>query len=377
MTQNIKNNFSIMISMAGWEDRFREGTINNFQFLNENAVIFIFHTKKYEDRTLENRKSVFQAANEQGFQTKELLIDEEGNADSFLSLKNTIENLEKLTEKNVLVDVSTMNRENIWYVLFILNNIGTKIHYVYYPSLEHGKGELTKDPSRPRFLFKMSGEPKLGKKTAVVALTGFDSERTFHFVNHFDPDQTRLGIQTGRQLDNYARNIEMYSEDKISDCKLFPINSYNSEKCTSDLIKEIADLYESHNIIITSLGPKPGSISCFEIWSRMNSLALAYIPVNEVSETYSHGTDLNGLIGPSLVHCSKPNTHNKNSFKIEFKKSTTLEALTKSTEEYSLPLPDYIDLSDYESFPILHYDIDDLEKNIYNNLLSLKTSISE
>jgi hypothetical protein len=370
----MKNKFPFLIAMAGWVDRFREGMINNFQFLSDNAVIQFFFTEKYQERTLENREAVIQESKNYGMNIDNFSISEEGDPDAFLTLKSKIEGLCISANDFVLVDISTMNRENIWYVLFILNHIGANTHYVYYPSLKHGDGELTKDPSKPRFLFKMSGEPKLGRNTAIVALTGFDPERTTHFVHHFDPSKIRLGVQTGKQLNNHIRNIEKHEDKLIADCENFEINSYDLASCTTTLIQEVAAFYDDHNLIVTSLGPKIGSIACFEMWCRMRSTALAYIPVNVVSETYSQGTDIKKMVGPAMVNCSQ-SVPIDTLTKVEFKNHTTKQAIDKTLKEFTLPLPDHIELDDYEFFPTLYFNANHWDEELRERLDLLLLSI--
>jgi len=45
---------------------------------------------------------------------------------------------------------------------------------------------LSRDPGKPRFVFKMSGLTKLGQPTALVILTGFDVQRTEQLIRFFE-----------------------------------------------------------------------------------------------------------------------------------------------------------------------------------------------
>jgi hypothetical protein len=140
-----------------------------------------------------------------------------------------------------------------------------------------------------------------------------------------------------------------------------------------ELIEKAATLYDDYNLIVTSLGPKIGSVSCFEMWTRMSSTALAYIPVNEVSETYSQGTNIKGMIGPSLLQCPKKENSNTMT-KVDFMHHTTQQALNKSIHEFALPLPDHIKTSENDHRLSLYYDTINWDTEIKRKLSHLKLS---
>ena len=350
--------FDFLVGMAGWEDRYVLGMKNNLRFLNQGARVSCFYTSKYESRTLDNRRSISDFFKENDIEYSSFSIEEEGSSASFLKMKSNIDRLEISRGSRVLLDISTMNRENIWYSLYFLSLKSADISFVYYPSMGFGDGALTLDPGRPRFLFKMSGEPSLGKGTGIVVLTGYDSERTKHFIRHFDPSMVSLGVQTGEQLGNTERNIKEYDEVVFSDCDIFEINSFDLISTKFTLLEKVLKLSKNNNVVITSLGPKVSSISCFEVWNRFSNISLAYIPVDDVSENYSNGIDISRMVGPEKVDYPILSSEDK-LCKISFDDpDQAFVALQEIKKEYGIPIADDIRIDAESGKTILIYDED-------------------
>lgn len=351
----MSSKFDFLVGMAGWEDRYVLGMQHNLQFLSDEAKVSCFYTTKYQNRTSANRLRVEEILSKNDVPYNFFEIEEEGTSSAFLKMRENVERLGISEGARVLLDISTMNRENIWYSLYILALKSADVHFVYYPSERFGEGALTLDPSRPRFLFKMSGQPALGKSTGVLVLTGYDSERTKHFIRHFDPAEVSLGVQTGNQLGNAERNISEHEDVNFSDCDIFEVDAFDLSSTKYKIVEKALELSGCNNVVVTSLGPKVSSVSCFEVWSMFQNISLAYIPVDDVSESYSSGIDINRMSGPTKVAYA-PTFLDQEICEFKFSKnSDAFIALMDINQRLGIPLPDGIRIDIETGHTILSY----------------------
>ena len=77
-------------------------------------------------------------------------------------------------QRGVLVDISTMPREIIWYVLWQIEQSSVTGRYVYYSPENYGDDWLSRDPQPPRLVYKLSGLASPLAKTAILVTVGFD-----------------------------------------------------------------------------------------------------------------------------------------------------------------------------------------------------------
>jgi hypothetical protein len=285
-----------LISLASWEDRFPEGT----QRLIEQksiASITLFYLDQYSDWSAGHRMDLLKFAKSRGVSTTEVELAFAKPAqvwtNSIVPALNAIS-----VDEDVLVDVSTMPREIIWQVFWLLGRRGRNIHYVYHRPQGYGDW-LSRDPGKPRLSFKMSGLSKLECRTALVVLAGYDVDRVQHLVATFEPAVTLLGLQKNSVDPQNSRKMREQKEafDKDASVRVFEVDAYADDHGASAVKCAIAPFAGDHNILLTSMGPKLSAVALFSMHWQDESLGLVYLPANEFNLDYSHG------IGESVFGC--------------------------------------------------------------------------
>jgi len=288
------NNFNVLITCASWEDRFTKG----FDQINKTELsqVIIFYYKEYKDKTDLNRKYISEYCDEKKIKHAEYLLSFENPALSWKTIYDTIDSLD-ISSKKLAVDITTMPRETIWIILSMLEKKDAEIYYIYHRPKKYNKEWLSRDPGRPRLVYKLSGLSKFGVSTILVIITGFDTERAKQLINHFEPEYTFLGVQKGDQYSNVAQNILKHEQEfeKNRNISLFKIDAYSDDHGYDTVLDQIKPYIENSNIIMTSLGPKLSAIALYRLHKVYEQISLAYAPSNEFNMEYSSG------IGESII----------------------------------------------------------------------------
>jgi len=288
--------FDALITVASWEERFLAGaeiTINEI----DTDKIFMFYYTEYQDRTKENRNKVRKICSYKSIELTEIEVSFKKYVDTWKIFRSTFLN-EEWKEKEIIVDITTMPRESIWTIFYFLDYVGAEITYRYYRPEKYNDEWLSRDPGRPRLMLKQSGVAKLGAKTVLIVVTGFDSERTEQLINYFEPIITILALQKGDQYSNDKYNISQHERIKgyVGLHKL-EIDAYSPDNGYQDIISEVKKYIDDYNVVLSSLGPKPSAVALFRVWKTYPEVALAYAPSNEINPDYSEGIDENIIVG--------------------------------------------------------------------------------
>ena len=275
----------LIITVASWEPRFilgMERTLGSYS----SPRLLVYFIREYEERTRDARIQLRSIADRQGIRFEEQEV-------SFCLPGSTWRVLEDhLGPKSdagdrVLVDLTTMPREMIWSALFWLQASCADVHYVYNRPRSYGAGWLARDPEDPRLMFKLSGDLKLGRPTALLAATGYDVDRCLQAIEFYEPAQVLLATQRGDQYDNLRRNV-------AATVRNFPhehieIDAYSSDHGYGVLRQGVEKLALEHNVILCSFGPKLSGIALFKLQREYAETALAYIGCKEYNIHYSSG----------------------------------------------------------------------------------------
>jgi hypothetical protein len=277
-----------LITVASWEDRFAEGTA---RILADHSIrsAHVFCVDKFSAWSLESRKRVADATDERGviYDEVELPSDSPVQAwtDAIVPTVNKIAN-----NACVLVDVSTMPREVIWQVFWLLSRKNCSVRYVYHRPGGYGDW-LSRDPGKPRLAYKMSGLSKLNDRTALVVLAGYDVDRVQHLVATYEPSITLLGLQKDsvdpQNADRMTQQRKAFEKDPT--VHVFEIDAYSADHGEKSIREAIMANTNEQNLILTSMGPKLSAIALFKMHWGDESLGLVYLPANEFNKDYSHG----------------------------------------------------------------------------------------
>jgi hypothetical protein len=276
-----------LITFGGWEERFLCGVQDLLTKYDINRVS-ILYTNHFADWTAENRSKV-----EEGCRKKKIRYDP--HTVDFSSSKIAYEIVLSFCESNldknesILLDITTMPREIIWYFLFYIWHTNISTHCSYYKPVSYDSW-LTEDATTPRLALKMSGIADLSKKTMLIIVTGFDVSRAEQLYYYFEPDKTVLLLQEGTQFDNNIKNRDNHSKfASKKEVSLKDINCYADDFGKDSIKGVINDYISTHNIVLASLGPKLSAISMFQLQREYQDIALCYAPSKAINKNYSSG----------------------------------------------------------------------------------------
>lgn len=281
-------NRDVLVTVASWEERFLEGFKRVLDAVRTESVIMCY-SDRYSEWTQTQRAEVADLCRSRGLGLSDGVLYE-GNPsktwhDTFVPLFSAVP-----AGSTVCVDISTMPREVVWNTLWFLQFRGCEVGYVYHRPAAYGDW-LSRDPDRPRLVYKMSGITRMGARTALVILAGYDVDRVRHLIEVFEPSVTFLGLQAN-SLDplNPARMKEV--EDAFAGdntVTTFSVDAFGADRGKSQVNQEIIPIRESHNIVMASMGPKLTAIALYELHRQHEDLGLVYLPSSEFNREYSRG----------------------------------------------------------------------------------------
>lgn len=289
----------ILISVASWEDRFMAGFTESVKEWQPDSVI-LFYYKGYEDRTLNHRTNAKEICAERSAKFNDYTLDFFQPKSNWLLIKEVISSLRQ-NGSEVLIDITTMPRDTIWTVCYFLNNQGfSEINYVYFKAESYSKSWLSRDPGKPRLLYKMSGISQIGLPTLLIVFPGVDFQRVLNLINYFEPQKIIAGLHSGNLHLRNEKVVQDYL--KVVNAKghyeEFLFDSFNLNT-GFELVESYVRKYKrDFNILISSLGPKTSALIAYEIIRTNPEVGLCYIPCKEYNAEYSKGT--NGKITGTL-----------------------------------------------------------------------------
>jgi len=198
---------------------------------------------------------------------------------------------EEVPEKaSVCVDITTMPREIIWQTFWFLQYRSCEIGYTYHRPNEYGEW-LSRDPGRPRLVYKMSGIARLGVRTALLILAGYDIDRVKHLTDVFEPAITLLGLQENSVDPQNASKMKAIEDEFSCDStvKVFRTDAFGADRGKGAITAALDTVVDTYNIVLASMGPKLSAVSLYELHRRNDTLGLVYLPSSEFNREYSSG----------------------------------------------------------------------------------------
>lgn len=284
-----------IIAVLGWEDRFIEGLRRDFETHHPNRLVLVIY-EDYLVMTSNRYDAIKNDCNRAGIEILEVRILEHDPISAIRILRDAIL-VKQVAGDEAILEISNMPRELIWVLLSYLKVSYQNLTYIYHQPECYPDGNISREPEKPRLLLQHSGITNLSKKTAVVILTGFHWERSNQLIKYFEPSTIFFGLQQGSQFENIARNHATHQQLKETLSQeykgafapdFFDIDAYSTDHGYAILREKLKQLLESHNIIVSSLGPKLSAIAIYRVYSEFPEIALSYVPA-KYSPTYSQG----------------------------------------------------------------------------------------
>jgi hypothetical protein len=278
----------VFITCASWEDRFVLGCARRLtEFKFDRFIVFYFDA--FSDWTMHSRDEVQKLCDMHRVKIEFVPLCSEDPSRSWTSQLIPVFS-ELKSRDEVMVDISTMPRETIWQTFWFLRLQSCVVKYVYNRPSSYG-GWLSRDPDKPRLVFKLSGISRFGFRTALVVLAGYDVDRVRHLVETYEPEFTYLGLQKDSVDSENARRMKEQVDEFEGDntVKRFWIDAYAPFHGYDEIRNELSNVQDTHNIIMASMGPKLSAVSLFKIHGGNDSFGLAYLPSREFNLDYSKG----------------------------------------------------------------------------------------
>lgn len=279
----------ILITVASWEDRFLLG-VRRILASDHISEVLVFYYHGYARRTKTARDAVERLCAKNHIRFQMVSLKFEKPVESWLKVRRVCMERGKKFGR-VLLDISTMPRDIIWSLLDFLHELQVSGDYIYNKPAKYASDWLSRDPGNPRLVYKLGGVPRLGLRTTLLVVTGFDIERTQQLIDFFDPKETLLAIQTGPQFDNLRMNVSRHREyfSGTPDIRSFDIDAYSGDHGFSIILRQLKPRLRKANVIMTSLGPKLSAIALFRLHLKYPEVGLTYTPSKDYNLRYSTG----------------------------------------------------------------------------------------
>jgi hypothetical protein len=283
-------NTNILITVLSWEERYFLGLEQNLKIYNPSNVIMFCYTNYFVWKK-ENQNKTRELVGNKLIEIK--LDNNKPNENWYIFLETFLKHCKG---RKVIIDITTMPRESIWLSLYNCKINQCETEFIYYKPEEYGNW-ISRNPDKPRLLFKMSGIAKLGVSSLLLIAGGFDLQRLDSLIYNFEPKQTVVLLQSGDDLRNKTNALDCKKllKVKYKIDQFYEYDAYEIETSYNFILKKILKVENSecfldnYNIIFNSLGAKTSAIILFKIWLKYPQVALSYIPSKEYNKNYSKG----------------------------------------------------------------------------------------
>lgn len=283
------NDLDLSVVCASWEDRFRLGFIKHLASRQPRRVLMYSYDGSLE-WTAANRDLVTRECAAVGIAVEERQL----SASDYAANWNLVrEDIARLLPRGgrIHVDISTMPRELIWTMFWLSQVQLAKVEYTYNAPQQYNSEWLSRDPARPRLIFKLSGIARLEARTLLVVVTGYDQKRTAELIRFYEPERALIGLQLG---DVNLGNVQQMEKQRAAFSRqagvsVFDIDAFSADRGEETLRKNIEPYLKTHNIVISSLGPKLSAVAVYRLHRKFPEIGIAYAPSREFNREYSSG----------------------------------------------------------------------------------------
>lgn len=287
-------NYDTYITFTSWEERFLKSFEEDTSQNKFNTIILLSFSDGHH---LEEQKKVINQIQESNKSVKVEYLTFTDDIMIWKQFKNKLFNTESVSNfGELLINISTMPRNVIYYLLHFLDLLNIKYTSLYYKALTHSS-KLTENPLKPSLILQHSGIFDLEKPTLLIACVGYDEKRVFQLYNYFEPKEVILlmEVEHKSQVDlNTKFDFTLISNHIVDEISSFELNN---------IYHKLESIYQdkktNFNILLCSLGPKLSTLEFFKFQKAHEECGLIYIGSRDYCKNYSSGIDLEN---PILVH---------------------------------------------------------------------------
>ena len=282
----------LYIATASWEERFLEGAKRVLE-ANQCTDALCFWFEDYEARTAEAReafKKQFASLNPKFEKLK--LLGAEGTPPVHAEMWRRIFEVlaDSLANKESFVfDITTTPRVALWIILDLLTEAKLPGIIYYHRAGKHGHW-CGCEPDRPQLVPKLGGISSLEKETKLLVVTGFDEDRSEHFISHYEPTETLILLQEGSETDaerNRDPHLKRFRGRPA--IQMVKMNSYAPDWGYATLEKEAVKFGSDSNLVLASVGPKTSAVSLYKLHRLLPHSSMVYSPCRDYNDEYSSG----------------------------------------------------------------------------------------
>ena len=277
-----------LVLFASWEDRCGLGfDIDLRRFQPDEIIVFFF--RRYAGLTEENRRLIRQRGSDTGVKCHFVELSDVDVAGTW---RRVVERMRRIDRSvSVLLDVTTMPREVVWYCMWALDEPAREARCVYHSPDDYGEDWLSRNPMRPRLVFKLSGLSAPERKTALLLTVGFDPQRVQRVIDWLEPTVLLVGIQEASDFERNDPAMEEYRAtlEKRKGCLFFDLDVYSGDHGLQSIVRALEGVDESHDVVMTSLGPKISAVTLYWVKRAREEIGLIYTPAAEYNLEYSRG----------------------------------------------------------------------------------------
>jgi hypothetical protein len=256
---------------------FEERSICVAKALNPAGVdnVLVCNNKGLRDKVTSFRKSVMERFASNAVEVCTELNDPLYTADTLLRAIRSVTS--KHHVKICVIDITAFTHESLLILLKViyieLGGADCQVSFVYTAASDYSLNEtkeedkwLARGVGTVRSILGYSGFPDPSKKTHLVILTGFESERSQKLIDIYEPAKVSLGIgrlQTSVSKDHHRVNELNYSQLPVSreQVNAFSFSCTNPVQVKKDL-GHLIDFESSddYNVIIAAFNTKLSTI---------------------------------------------------------------------------------------------------------------------
>lgn len=279
----------VLVTMASWESRFILGSRRLFEQSRPSQAI-LYYAEEYDEWSSDNRSQFADLCKQHNVSFNQQMVFLKSPAKTWEILRRELAS-QTIASRELIVDITTMPRDIIWQVFAFGDHMKCSLKYVYHLPGDYNKEWLSRDPERPRLVYKLSGEAEFGRPTTLIILTGYDVRRTEQLIRFYEPKTTLLGIQTGIQFGNQSQNVDIHKSliSPESGITSFDIDAYSEDRGRAAIEAQLLALLSDSNVVMSSLGPKLSAVALYQLHRLHSSTSLCYAPSQEYNQEYSTG----------------------------------------------------------------------------------------
>ena len=277
----------LLICCAGFESRSKT-LIDHIDMSFVKKVILLTYPHPSDSAQM-NREHMLTRVSGDNLLSEELLSDDPlENGDLFTRLFDGLKG-----NSHVIIDISTMTRENLMIMLKVAKRVtNPNILFSYTPSERYAIApDLRRDDLKNYWISRGVGEIRtvLGyagessplKQLALIILSGFELERAQTVIDSFEPDYLIVG-KAGRTESVTAESCvineiifdELCNYNKVDDVFDFSCKAINVTK--KAILNVVEKYHEKANIVICPMNTKPSTLAVASLALEDPSIQVCY-----------------------------------------------------------------------------------------------------